>query len=195
VPAALATMRLALTVQATAAVSVGGSGAVTEAANTWYAVGAGTSHLAVFNPDLNASTQIDLSFIGSGTVKGLQLQLAPGGSFVFPAHRAQALVLTATHPVAMSYRGTQQPSAPPVAKPDTRSALVVAGNATHVALFNPSPQTAHVTLSLVSGVTTKEMSVALAPSQVYTLQTRHPTAPPVGVLVHSDVPIVSGPVS
>jgi hypothetical protein len=76
-----------------------------------------------------------------------------------------------------------------------QSAVVVAGNNTHVALFNPSPQTAHVTLSLVGGVSRKQKSVALAPSQIYTLQTRKPSAPAGGVLVHSDVPIVSGPVS
>jgi len=195
VPASMARMRLALTVQATGPIVVSGSGAVTDVADTWYAVRPGTSQLSVFNPDLNTATRVDLSFIGSGTVKGLQLQLAPHGSFVFPAHRAQAVVLTSTHPVAVSYRGTVGGGAPPVSQPDTESAVVVAGNTTHVALFNPSAQPAHATLSLVSGVNRQQMSVTLAPSQIYTLQTRKPSAPATGVLIHSDVPIVAGSVS
>jgi hypothetical protein len=194
-PASIASMRLALTVQATGPIIVGGSGAVTDAADAWYAIRPGLSHLSVFNPDLNAPTHVDLSFVGSGTVKGLQLELSPGGSFVFPTHRAQALVLTSTHPVAVGYRGTEQHGPETISQPDTQAAVVVAGNNTHVALFNPSPQTAHVTLSLVGGVSRKQKSVALAPSQVYTLQTRKPPAPAGGVLVHSDVPIVSAPVS
>jgi hypothetical protein len=101
------------------------------------------------------------------------------------------VVVSSTHGVTLGYAGGP-PAAPQFAtQPATRTALTAAGAVTQVSLFNPSSETAHATVSLVGRAGVRVVTRAIRPSGVFTVRARASADPPRGVVVSSDVPLVT----
>jgi hypothetical protein len=136
---------------------------------------------------------VDIHFVGSRVVRSLQIQLAPHHAYSVSTHGARAVVVSASSPVTVGYEGTGRLAPPLSAAPSTAIAFAAGGVLHRVAVLNPSQQAAHITLSLqpTGGSTVK---TAVVPSMhVYTLPLG--SAPPEGVILTSDVPVVAGPSS
>ena len=187
--------QLAATVQATGPVVVAGAGAVSAPQATWYAVRPPTSRLSIFNPDPSTLAQVDIRFVGSPSVTGEQLEVAPRHSYTVPIHGAKAVVLQASHAVTVGYAGTDSTLPGVSASASTQTVLPAAGHVTGVALFNPSQQAAHVTLSVVGASSTKQVTRVLPPSGFTTVRARSASGAPRGVSLSSDVPVVAAPVT
>jgi hypothetical protein len=169
-----------------AGVPIQSAGTPTQA---WYALQPRNASLALFNPE-SAPVHISARFVGAPTVKEEQLRLPALHSFSLATHGARAVTLEATGGVVAAYR-TPGPAAAPQAGALTSAGLAAAGVDTHVDLFNPSAQPAHVTLALVTPKGTTTITRMLKPQQVASVAARKSGGPPSGVLLNSDVPVVA----
>lgn len=191
-PASL--LPLSVVVQAGGPVVVGGTtplrDIVAQAQTTWYAVHPHNAPLVIINPSGQQRVAIDARFVRS-PVRGEQLRLAPHHSFVLPSNNANAVTISADHPVVVAYGA---PAAVPLnSAAGQQTAFAEAGTATRAVFFNSSAQIAHVSVSEVGVGAAGPRTMTLKPSQVYTLRIRSPVAPARGVVVSSDVPIIAAP--
>jgi hypothetical protein len=155
----------------------------------WYALHPRNASLALFNP-LNAAVHVSAQFVGAPTVKAEQLRLPPLHSFALATHGARAVTLEATGGLVAAYRSSEQAAAPQSGAL-TSAGLAAAGADTHVDLFDPSAQPAHVSLALVTPKGTTTITRTLKPQQVASIAARRSGGPPSGVLLNSDVPVVA----
>jgi hypothetical protein len=156
---------------------------------TWYLLHPHGSHLVLFNPG-TAPAQIDVHFAGSSNVQGEQLVLGAKRSFGLSTHAASAIVLTADQPVAVAPGTNTSVLSPGESGPTNQTALALAGTATHVVIYNPSAQPAHVAVSILGG-TGAVVSKTAAPGQVVSLRLRAAGDPPLGALMQSDVAVIA----
>jgi hypothetical protein len=184
----------AITVHADSAVLVTDPSGVpltsaTAPSNSWYALHPGSTGLSLFNPG-SAPTVVAAHFVGAPTVKEEQLRLLPLHSYSLAPHGARAVTLQATGGVVVTYHGSGS-SAAPQSQPVTNAGLAAVGSQTHVELFNPADQPAHVTMRLVTAKSTTTITRDLKPLHYGEVSARAATGPPSGVLVNSDVPVVA----
>jgi Glycosyl hydrolase catalytic core len=162
---------------------------VPEPQTVWYAIRPGDGKLVLFNPSATQA-QVNVRFVGSPELTAEQLKLAPYGSFRVSTHNARAIVVSsATGIVAGAAPGSQTSTVGSDAV--TATAIAAAGSTTGVNMFNPSQQAAHVTLSLMRGGLSSQVTAQVAPLHVRTVQIRAHGTPAGGVVVNSDVPVVT----
>lgn len=169
----------------------GGPPVLADSRPSWYVVRPGKGHFVVFNPG-SAPIRVDIHFVHAPTVKEEQLRLAPRHSYALSGHGAKVLTIAATGNMVVGSNGGAQ-GARITAQPETEVGYAAAGSATRVDLFNPSTQPAHVILDIVTAASIRQVIHQIAPAQIYAVQVRKFSGPPSGVLVHSDVPVVSAP--
>jgi hypothetical protein len=184
----------ALTAHADEAVIVAdSSGAPLQAAanptSAWYVLHPSNSPLTLFNPSQSA-VQISARFVGAPTVKAEELRLAPLHSYVLGAYGAKAVTLEASGGTVVSYR-TPNSAPPPQTGALTTTGLAAAGVDTHVDLFNPGAQAAHVTLGVLTPKGTTTIARTVTPLQLASVVARKAGGPPSGILLKSDAPVVA----
>ncbi len=199
-PAALRKRGLSLSIQVAGKIVVSGisgplSNAVAQPQNTWYTVAPRASGLVMFNPHASAPAQVDVRFVGSKTVKSEQLKLGAHRSYTFSTHRARTVIVSANHAITLGYTNPANARSPIASGTATRTALTAGGITTRVSVYNPSTQAAHVSLSVVGRAGGYHTTRVIGPSGVFTLQARKLGDAPRGVVISSDIPVVSTPSS
>jgi hypothetical protein len=149
----------------------------------------------MFNPDAGVPARVNVQYVGAKTVASEQIKLGGHRSFTFLTHRARTVVVSASHAITLGYSNPAVPRSPLASEPATRTALTVGGSATRVSVFNPSDRAAHVSLSVVGRAGNYNFTRVIGPSGVFTLQARKAGDPPRGVVISSDLPVVSTPSS
>jgi hypothetical protein len=185
--------RVALTVDGGAPVVIsdadGPAPAVPEPRGTWYAMHPPAT-LTLFNPAAVPAT-VHASFLGSSAVKSVDLSLLPDHSFPLSSHGASAVALSSTVPIAAGYATADPATSQPTADAVTQTAMAAAGTTTHLDLYNPSAQQAHVALTILTGGAPSQITVTIAPAHLRTVQARRANGPAGGIAVSSDVPVVA----
>jgi hypothetical protein len=105
-------------------------------------------------------------------------------------HGADAVVLSASGPIAASYSGSSQL---PSSQPTTDVSFPELGPARRVALYNPSSGAAHVALSIAGNGKPQQKAATVPPSELVTVRVRAAGDRPAAVHVTSDVPVVPAP--
>ncbi len=169
--------------------------AVTQPRNTWYTVAPQTSKLVMFNPLGSIPARVNVHYVGSGIGKNQHVKLGGHRSLVFPTRGARTVVVSATHAITLGYLNATGVRSSIESQPSTRTVLTVGGATTSVSVYNPSNRAAHVAFSVVgrTGATTTTRLIAQA--GVITVPVRNPADTPRGVVVSSDIPVVSAPSS
>jgi hypothetical protein len=199
-PASLRGRGLSLSIQVAGKIVVSGisgplTNAVAQPRDTWYTVAPRASGLVAFNPDATTVAQVDVRYVGSKTVRSEQLKLGGHRSYTFSTHRARTVVVYASHAITVGYANPAVARSPMASAPATRAALTVGGATTQVSVYNPGAQPAHITVSVVGRANSYNTSRAIGHSGVFTLQVRKSGDPPRGVVINSDIPVVSTPSS
>jgi hypothetical protein len=156
----------------------------------WYAMRPSPRSISIFNPAAEP-THVDVRFIGPTVVKSMRLRIAGQHSFALPVTRTRAVVLSADRGVAVGYTGEPQGAAPLLSQPALKTAVTALGKLSRVSVFNPSSQVAHVAITTVGRARAQVVTRELPPDQLYTFVARRPTDAPRGVLITSDVPVVT----
>jgi hypothetical protein len=177
------------TSQPVALIPVSG-GAATSTSRLWYAVRPQSPYVTLFNPSASAAN-VTVKFVGSSTVTAQRVRIAPNGTVVVPMYDARAAIINSTSPLAAESLGSAGRVSSISA---TQIATSLAGPITSTLIFNASAAQAHVTEMTVSGAAMVERSIVLGSSRVATFTARQAGTPPSGVIVRSDVPVVSIPV-
>lgn len=174
------TLAVALHGSAPVLASAADGGALPAAQSSWYLIG--QKHPSfLFNP-LSRSTSVNVRFVGAPTLRGEELVLGPHRSFRLSGHGARAVTVAADAPVALGGRASSEAS--------TRTSVAVAGPATTIGVFNPSHDTAHLTLTTTTAAASVRTAINVAGSSVYTRTIRDGGAP-MGAVIQSDVPVVT----
>ena len=169
--------------------------AVSQPQSTWYTIAPHAAHLVAFNPSAIVSARVRVRFVGSSRVRVQQVKLAGHRSYTFSTRRARTVVVSANRAITMGYANPVDGSAPLDSLPTTHAVLTAGGTATQVLVYNPSRSSAHIGISVVGRVNTYASAATVGPSGVYSVQVRKATEPARGVIISSDIPVVSTPSS
>lgn len=169
--------------------------AVTQPRDTWYTVAPQATKLVAFNPLGSTPARVNVRYVGSAIRTSRQLKLGGHRSFVFPTRGARTVVVSATHAITLGYLNSVGARSPIEAQPSTRTALTAGGATTSVSVYNPSDRAAHVAFSVVGRTATTTTTRLVSPAGVVTVPIRTPADAPRGVVVSSDLPVVSAPSS
>jgi O-glycosyl hydrolase len=199
-PASLRSRGLSLSIQVAGKIMVSGisgplTNAVAQPRSTWYTVAPQASGLVAFNPDASLPAHLDVRYVGSKTLKSQQLKLGGHRSYTLSTHHARTVVVFASHAITLGYANPAVARSPIATTPATRAALAVGGATTQVFVYNPAAQLARVTISVVGRAGSYNTSRAITHSGVFTLQVRKSGDPPRGVVINSNIPVVSTPSS
>ncbi|MGH2449019.1 MAG: hypothetical protein ACRDFS_10525 [Chloroflexota bacterium] len=186
---------LSLDVQANAPIMVSsipaGISAASQASTSWFALHALQSRLNVFNPG-SKTTSVSVNYVGAEAAVGEQLKLRAHRTVSVPTHRAKAVAIAADQPIVAGYGMEKRGVPDPVTSPTTNQAFAIGGRDSHISLYDPAKQVAHVTLSL-AGKGTGSRAITVGPGQAKRLFVRNPARGPRGAVISSDVPVAAAP--
>jgi hypothetical protein len=199
-PAALRKQPTSLSIQSAGKILVSGiSGALTNAVaqprDTWYTVAPQASRLVMFNPQADVPARVSVRYVGTRTGAYAHVKLGGHRSYIFSTRGARTVIVSATHAITLGYLNSVVGRSPIGSQPSTRTALTVGASTTSVSVYNPSTQSAHVTLAVVGRTGTTTTTRDLGPAEVFTLSVRKFTDAARGVVISSDIPVVSAPSS
>lgn len=194
VPAGERGLRLSVYLEATGGILVWPSGsgqaAAVKPATAWFAISPRSRILRLFNPNSTGQVRAQVNFVGSGPIKSEQLEIGPHKTADVDSRKARAATVTSDSALIAGYTGQSGPSAL-VADATNRAALAVAGIAKSVGLFNPSSTTAHVQITVVSGVHSRVVTATVKPMWLKSVLVRKVSDGPRAVVVTSDVPVAT----
>lgn len=196
VPAQLRSRSISLSIQLTGKVLVSGtsgplSNAVAQPQSTWYTVAPQSAGLVMFNPSSATPAHVTVRFVGARTGRSRQIKLGGHRSLTFSTHQARTVIVSASHAITLGYANPALLRSPLVSVPATRTALTVGGTTTQVSIYNPSRQGVRVGVAVVGRVDSYHSTRLIGPSAVFTSQVRKPGDPARGVVVTSDLPVVT----
>lgn len=190
-PDALTAQIISLRIQASSPIALlGGSGSLTNAAaqvtTHWYAVHPGRRKLDVFNPASSGVARVTVALVGSSTHAPRESQLQAGHTAAIDPHNARAIEISSTDPVAVGYDNSMDSNGSLASQRTTQVALVAARPTARFEIYNPSDQTAHLSMTTVTRFRTTRSLRSLRPSRVISVT---PGSSSSGLLLQSDVPV------
>ncbi len=197
-PAAIANRDVSLSVDANNGIMLSGdNGAALDAApspqNSWFSTAPGSPRLVLFNPNAASPTRVTARFIGQNAVQSTQLTIKPHRSYALPVHRARAVIVSSTGALAVG-RAESTGLYPGLSTAATPTATVTAGGPVlGASLFNPSSQTARVSVSIVGRVDNFNSTRTIPPHGQITVLARKSSEPARILTLTSNVPIVTVP--
>lgn len=169
--------------------------AVAQPRDTWYTVAPRAPKLVMFNPLGSIPTRVSVRYVGNGIGTTHQIKLGGHRSLIFPTRGARTVVVSAAHAITLGYLNSAGARLSIESQPSTRSALTVGGLTTSVSVYNPSNRIAHIAFSVVGRTGTTITARLVGQAGVVTVPVRTPSDTPRGIVVNSDIPVVSAPSS
>jgi len=190
-PDALTTQIISLRIQASAPIALlGGRGslsnAVAQVSTHWYAVRPGRRRLEVFNPASSGVAHVTVALVGSSTHAHRESQLGAGHYSAIDPYGARAVGISSTDPVAVGYDNSMDTNGSLASQRTTQLALVAADSTSRFEIYNPSDQSAHLSMTTVTRFGTTRSLRTLRPSHVISVA---PSSSPSGLFLQSDVPV------
>jgi hypothetical protein len=191
---------LSLSIRSTGKILVSGisgplSNAIAQPRDTWYTVAPQAPKLVMFNPQGSGPVRVNVHYVGAGVGTNKQVKLGGHRSYIFPTRGARTVVVSATHAISLGYPNSGGAPLPIGSQPTTRTALTTGGATTSITVYNPSDRAARVSLSVVGRSSTSNVTRLVGKAQVLTVPVRRAADAPRGVVISSDIPVVSAPSS